>query len=133
MRGPIDYIILGFEGNNFKGEILEELGNAIDNGTIKVLALVLVSKDSEGNVVVVEADQNEAVIAFIDKLELDNSIVVDDDIEEVGEILENNTSAGFLVLEHLWAVGLKKAIAEAGGFLVADGRIHPEAAVELEN
>lgn len=132
MRGPIDYIIVGFEGNSFEGKILDELKSAEDNSTIRVLALALVLKDNEGNVAAVAADENQAAAAFISKYELDNSIITEDDITEVGEVLENNTSAGLLVVEHLWAVGLKQAIIDAGGFLIADGRIHPEAAQELE-
>jgi hypothetical protein len=50
MRGPIDYIIVGFEGNKFDGSILKALGDAIDKGTIDLVALVLISKDKKGNV-----------------------------------------------------------------------------------
>ena len=34
MRGPIDYIIVGFEGNKFDGSILRAIGDAIDKGVI---------------------------------------------------------------------------------------------------
>ena len=55
----------------------------------------------------------------------------EDDIQEVGELLEDNSSAGLLVIEQLWAKGLKQAIIAANGTLLSEGRIHPEASEEL--
>lgn len=129
MRGPIDYIVVGFEGNNFKGEILRELQAASENGTIAVLALVLVAKDSDGAVTTVELDKNTVSVAS--SFTLNNDLVSEEDVIEVGDVLENNTAAGLLVVEHLWAKGLKEAIINAGGFLITDGRIHPDAMNEL--
>ena len=60
-------------------------------------------------------------------------MVDSDDINEVGDLLETNTAAGFLVVEQLWAIPLKQAIINANGTLLAEGRIHPEAAAELNN
>ncbi len=131
MRGPIDYLIVGFDGNKFTGEILKELQTASDAGIISVLALALVSKDENGVVTTVALDED--TLEVTSSFGLDNTLVSDDDINEVGDVLENNTSAGLLVVEQLWAKGLKQAIVNAGGFLIADGRIHPEAAEELSN
>ena len=41
MRGPIDYIVVGFVANNFKGEILKELTTSVDKGVIAVLDIAL--------------------------------------------------------------------------------------------
>ncbi len=35
--------------------------------------------------------------------------------------------AGFLIIEQLWAKGLKEAIINAGGMLLNDGLVHPDA------
>lgn len=131
MRGPIDYLIVGFDGNKFTGEILRELQAASDAGIISVLALALVSKDENGVVTTVALDED--TLEITSSFNLDDTLVSDDDVSEVGELLENNTAAGLLVVEQLWAKGLKQAIVNAGGFLIADGRIHPEAAEELSN
>lgn len=131
MRGPIDYLIVGFDGNKFTGEILRELQTASDAGIISVLALALVSKDENGVVTTVALDED--TLDITSSFNLDDTLVSDDDVSEVGELLENNTAAGLLVVEQLWAKGLKQAIVNAGGFLIADGRIHPEAAEELSN
>lgn len=127
MRGPIDYIVVGFEGNNFTGEILEELRNVTAQGTIAVLDLAMIVRDGEGNVASVEiTDLGDLGTG------LESGLITEEDVAEIGEILEDNSSAGLLVVEQLWAKGLKQAIGNANGTLLLEGRIHPEAAQELE-
>lgn len=135
MHGPIDYIIVGFEGNKFDGSILKAIADAIDKGIIGLIALALVAKDSEGNIKKVNiADLgDEYAVEFVEKYKGNDKLVGQDDIEEVSDLLENNTSAGLLVIEQLWAIPLKKALIKAGGVLVAEGRIHPDAAAEIDN
>ncbi len=134
MRGPIDYIVVGFVGNNFKGEILGELAEATKNGTIAVLDLAVITKDEQENVTKVEisAFGDETKTALQQLGDLSGGLISDEDVDEIGEVLDPNTSAGLLVIEHLWAKGLKQAIINANGVLLAEGRIHPEAAAELE-
>jgi hypothetical protein len=133
MRGPIDFIIVGFEGNKFDGSILKALGDAIDKGIIKLIALGLVVKDKDGKVTKVAVDEaGEAVVAeFAAKYKPEKSDLDADDITEVSDLLNENTAAGILAVEHVWAIPLKQAIIDAGGVLIADGRIHPDAAAEL--
>lgn len=131
MRGPIDYIIVGFEGNNFDGSILKELEKVVKDGTIAVLDLGLIVKNDKGEVASIELGDS-SVAEFVQEQNLESGLISTDDVAEVGELLENNTAAGLLVVEQLWAKGLKKAIINAGGVLVADGRIHPDAMVEID-
>ena len=136
MHGPIDYIIVGFEGNKFDGSILKALEDAIENGIIELVSLALISKDAEGNVstVDVEGFDDAYVIEFTEKYKPSNNDQINqDDIDEVADLIENNCSAGLLVVEHLWAKPLKQALIDANGVLIADGRIHPDSAFELEN
>lgn len=131
MRGPIDYIIVGFTMNNFTGEILKELETATKNKTIAVLALAIIARDNESNVATLKVTDEEAM-KFIADFNLDENLISEEDITEVGELLENNTSAGLLIIEHLWAKGLKQAIINANGVLIGEGRIHPEASKDLD-
>ena len=127
MRGPVDYIVVGFEGNNFTGEILKELQKVTEQGTVAVLDLALIVRDGEGNVASVEITDLGDLGA-----NLESGLITEEDVAEVGEILEDNSSAGLLVVEQLWARGLKQAIVNANGTLLLEGRIHPEAAKEIE-
>lgn len=133
MRGPIDYIIVGFEGNKFDGSILAALAGAIDSGAIALVAASMLTKDEAGTVSIVDITQSgeDFVIDFASKYATDNSLITQDDTDEVADLIENNTSAGLLIVEQLWAKPLKKALIDANGVLVAEGRIHPDAAAEL--
>lgn len=133
MLGPVDYIAVGFEGNNFDGSILSELSKAVDSGAIRVIDLIFIVKDAEGNVLTAEAeDQHEDLRAFVDTFGIDGDLplIAEQDIEKLGESMENDSSAGVLVIEHLWAKGFKKALVDAGGILLAEGRIHPDVVLE---
>ncbi len=135
MRGPIDYIVVGFEGNKFDGSILQALGEAIDKGTIGLVALSFIQKDGEGTVTTlnIETLGDAAIVEFSQKYKTDQNLITEDDINEVSELVESNTSVGLLVIEQLWAKPLKEALINANGVLVAEGRIHPDAAFELDN
>ena len=134
MRGPIDYIVVGFEGNKFDGSILKALTDAIDKGVIAIVALSMISKDSEGNITALDITEsgNDYITEFTQKYAATSSTVDQDDLDEIAELIENNCSAGLLVVEQLWAKPLKEALINANGVLVAEGRIHPDAALELE-
>ena len=135
MRGPIDFIIVEFQGNKFDGSILAELEKATNDGAIDVLDLALLTKDENGEVASLDVTQiDDAVITtFITSNGVTGDLIGDDDLDEAGELLENNTSAGLLIVEHTQAKGLKQAIINANGTLISEGRIHPDAARELDN
>lgn len=133
MRGPIDYIVVGFPGNNFKGEILRELQTASENGTISVLDLAIISKDKDGNVLNVELSSiDDPAIQELFPSKTSTGLIGEDDVEEIASVLDENCSAGLLIVEQLWAKGLKKAIYDADGVLLAQGRIDQTAYDELE-
>lgn len=134
MRGPIDYIVLEFAGNQFKGEVLNALTDAVNKKIIDVLDIALIHKDKEGNVTTMELSNvdNELAQAIDLQHKKNVGLITLDDEEEVGELLDLNNSAGILIIEQLWAKDLKKALLNANGKLVSEGRIHPDAAAELE-
>ena len=47
--GPLEYTVIGFEGNNFDGSIADELSRVIDSGVISVVDLVFVGKGEDGH------------------------------------------------------------------------------------
>jgi hypothetical protein len=133
MRGPIDYIIVGFEGNKFDGSILRALADSIDKGIIGLIDLGLVMRDDNDIVSVINISDlgDEYAVEFVEKYKPADSSLSDDDIDEVADLIEKNCAAGLLVIEHLWAKPLKEAIINANGVLLAEGRIHPDAAIEI--
>lgn len=135
MRGPIEYIVVEFIDNKFDGSILAEIEKASDAGIIKVLDLALLSKDENGEVTALSVEDagDEVITTFISSNGVTGDLIGDDDIDEIAEMLENNSSTGILVVEMIWAKPLVESIVNANGILLAEGRIHPDAFEELNN
>lgn len=130
MLGPIDYIVVGFRGNNFDGSVLAELKKAAESGVIRVVDLLFVIKDTDGVVTMAEIqDQHEELREVAKALGHvgDMPLLTEDDVQKIGDKIDVDTSAGVLVIEQLWAKGLKKALLDKGAELLDEGRIHPEA------
>jgi hypothetical protein len=68
--GPVEYIIVGFPGNKFTGEIAPELIDLVESGTIRILDLIFIGKNTDGSVVAFEIDELDAAAGF-DRLEGD--------------------------------------------------------------
>jgi hypothetical protein len=135
MRGPIDFIIVGFKGNTFDGSILKTLLEASKKGIISILGIAIIRKDKDGEVTLMNASQSgdSLVVDMAKQLPASKDIIGKEDIDETADLLQNDTAAGLLIVEQLWAKPLKKALMDANGELIADGRIHPEAAMELNS
>lgn len=135
MRGPIDYVIVGFKDAKFDGSVLGALADALDSGVIALVAFSAIVKDADGTVTALDITEmgDDYVVEFAQKYSVTSDLVDVDDTSEVGDLLEPGEAAGLLVVEQLWAKPLKKAIIDANGFLIADGRIHPDAVNELES
>lgn len=131
MLGPIDYIVVSFKGNNFDGSVLEELAKAVESGVIRVVDILLLIKDKDGEVTMAEIeDQSDDLKEVANIIGHTGSLplLTEADAEKLGSKMDNDTSAGVLVIEQVWAKGLKKALLDKGAELVAEGRIHPDKA-----
>lgn len=131
MLGPIDYIVVGFKGNNFDGSILKELSKAVESGVIRVVDLVFIIKDEDGSVAMAEVQDQHAELKGVAKLlghTDDTPLLTEDDVKKIGAKMDGDTSAGVLVIEQLWAKGLKKALLNKNAVLLDEGRIHPDKA-----
>lgn len=122
--GPIDWLLIEFDGP-FTGEAAGPLLDLVDRGLIRLLDVVLMRKDEEGNVAVVEiSDLPDDEAVHVDIIAAAGSgILGEDDVNEAGAALENDTRAVFLLYENTWAAPFAVAIREAGGILVDSGRI----------
>ncbi len=130
--GPVDFVALEFKGNQFKGEILPEIMNLVNNGVVRVIDMIVVRKDADGKVShqeMQETDKN--VLAVFDPLKAEiNGMIQVEDIEMIGEKLENNCTAAILLFENLWAVKFVQAVENANGRAVMHVRIPHEVVVE---
>jgi hypothetical protein len=126
--GPVDYAIIGFPGNKFRGEIGPAIADLVDAGTIRIIDIAFVGKDADGSVVAMELTELDAdVQAGLEKA----GVVVgglfnEEDLVSAAEELEPNSSAALLVWENVWAREVAQAMRDAGGVLLAFDRLPHE-------
>ena len=121
--GPVEYVIIGFPGNQFKGEIIPALADLVESGTVRILDLVFVMKDVEGNITTAEYGD----LPGMDDLDGEaEGLFNEDDLLVAAERLEPNSSGLLIVWEDTWATPLAVAIRGAGGVILAGERIPHE-------
>jgi hypothetical protein len=126
--GPVDYLIVAFPGNEFRGEIAPALGDLVEAGTIRIIDVAFVGKDAEGNVAAFElTDIDPEVREGFEKAGVEvNGLFNEDDLAAAGEELEPNSSAALLVWENVWAKNVAQAMRDAGGVVLDFERIPHE-------
>jgi hypothetical protein len=94
-----------------------------------VLDLVIVRKDPDGSVEAAElADVDESNVGELAALEADLAMLLaEEDVEEIGTVLEPGSIAAVLVYENRWAGPFASSIRRSGGQLVANGRVATQA------
>jgi Family of unknown function (DUF6325) len=115
--GPVDYMIVAFPGNQFKGEIAPALAKLVESGTIRIIDLAFVGKSAKGDVVAMElTDIDPEVRKGFENAGVEvNGLFNEEDLQAAGEELEPNSSAALLVWENVWAREVAQAMRNAGG------------------
>jgi uncharacterized membrane protein len=123
--GPVEYGVIAFPGNKFKGEIAPALQDLVKSGTIRVLDLAFVLKDKDGNVTGFELEDagSEVMKAFEALSHARDGLINDNDLKEIGAALDPNSSAAVLVWEDVWATKFVEAVRGAGGVVVEIQRV----------
>jgi hypothetical protein len=133
--GPLEYVVLGFEGDRFDGSIADELGKVVDKKIIRIVDLVFVQHDAEGNTTILELDNKDdpRFAQFAPLLGDRMALFTPDDLEEIADAMPANTAGLIVLFEHRWAEDLKDALAAAGGFLVGRTVVPPEVLAEVSS
>ena len=123
--GPVEYIAIAFPGSKFSGAIVPAIKELQDSGIIRVLDLVIISKDGDGNVTAVElseaSPEQKATLAVLG-IESKN-LLGQEDVDDIGGALDPNTTAGLMIWENVWAAKFAQSLRDADGILIANGRI----------
>ena len=149
--GPVQLLAVGFDPDaRFEGRIMDELANLERHETIRILDLLFVGKDAETGDLLALDYQGEELGAIVgallgfefegeqppDMSEIEGHAfgLSEREIQKIAASLHPGSSAGFLLIEHVWARDLKRAIRDAGGFPLGEGFLTPEtlAAVATE-
>ena len=123
--GPVDYALIVFPGNQFRGEIAPAIADLVENGTVRVIDIAFVTKDEAGEIAALEiTDLDPAVREGLTAAGVhDGGLFSDEDLMSAAADLEPNTSAALLVWENVWAARVAQTIRNAGGVMVAFDRI----------
>ena len=148
--GPVQMLIVGFDDPKFQGEVLEEFKRLKDADIIRLIDLVVVKKDEEGNIETLhtsDLDEDAALefgavagaliglgyageegaeagaMAGAEAM-ADGQVFDDDQVWYAADAIPNGTAAGVALIEHRWAIPLRDKIAKAGGMTLADEWIH---------
>jgi hypothetical protein len=126
--GPVEYMIVAFPGNKFRGEIVPALQELVDSQTIRIIDLTFVAKDEDSNVATFEvSDLDPDVQSALENVgATPTGLFNEDDLMAAAEQLEPNSSAALLVWEDLWAARLADAVRNADGVLVDIQRVPHE-------
>ena len=129
--GPVEYLIIAFPGNQFRGEIAPALAELIDRRTVRVLDLLFIRKDADGTTTVFEFDQLEEVGHFAALDGEAGGLFRDEDVDLAADTLEPDSSALLLLWEDTWAAPLAKAVRAAGGVIVDGARVPHDVVQEV--
>jgi Family of unknown function (DUF6325) len=129
--GPVDYIVVEFpEGaSNFTGAMVEELVALVDAGTIRVIDVLILTKDEDGTVGATELSHVEQ-LGELEALENELAeLLAAEDVVHLAAAMEPGSTAGVLIWENLWAAPFAAAARRSGGQLIANGRIPIQAII----
>jgi hypothetical protein len=129
--GPVDYIVVEFPAgaSNFTGEMAKELLALVDSGTIRVIDILILTKNADGTVEPMEFS-DVAELGELQKVEAQLAeLLAEDDVVNLAAAMEPGSTAGVLIWENLWAAPFASAARRSGGQLIANGRIPIQAII----
>ena len=148
--GPVQLLIVGFAGGEFKGEIASVLADLRERDVIRLIDMGFVRKDEDGLITMIEhsdlsqdetiefgatvgaligmgaAGEEGAEAGAIAGAEaaLDHGMI-EDQVWYIADEIPEGTAAAIALIEHRWAIRLRDAIGNAGGVPLADSWLHP--------
>src|SRR6266496_5027507 len=129
--GPVDYIVVEFPAgaSNFTGEMAKELIALVDAGTIRVIDVLILTKNEDGTVEAMELSDIEELGALQAVEAQLAELLAAEDVEHLAAAMEPESTAGVLIWENLWAAPFAAAARRSGGQLIATGRIPIQAII----
>ncbi len=142
--GPMQLLVLGFEGGEFRGEALAELTRLAEHDIVRLVDALVVRKDDDGNVELLEIAQElggggepGVLVGRLTGLTVEADADDEpgfaaeqlgdmaDDVWYVADAIPAGTAAAVALLEHRWAIPLRAALQGAGGQLLDEAWVHP--------
>jgi hypothetical protein len=123
--GPISYLIVEFPGNKMTGEGFSTLVGLVDQGIIRILDLVFVTRDADGSMrslLLADLDHDGTIdLAVFEGVS--SGLLDQSDFDDAASAITPGSSAGILIFENRWATDFIQALRRGGAQLVAAGYI----------
>lgn len=131
--GPLEYLVIGFDGDRFDGSIATEIQKVVDKGIIRLVDVVFIAREADGDSVIVELSNTDdpRFASFAPLLAQMRALFTPEDLQAIADSLPLGSAGLALLFEHRWAEDIKGAIAAAGGFLVRREVVPPEVLAEV--
>jgi len=129
--GPVDYLVVEFPAgaSNFTGEMAAELVALVDSGTIRLIDVLILTKNEDGTVDAMELSDIDE-LGELQALEAQLAeLLAEEDVEHLAAAMDPGSTAGVLIWENLWAAPFAAAARRSGGQLIANGRIPIQAII----
>jgi hypothetical protein len=126
--GPVGYVVVEFPAgaSSFTGEMAAELRALVDSGTIRMIDVLILTKDAVGATELSDGGELGELRMLESEL---GKVLAGDDAKHLAAAMEPGSTAGVLIWENLWAAPFSSAVRHSGGQLVANGRIPIQAII----
>jgi hypothetical protein len=123
VHGPIDFILIEFDGDGLRGETAAALADLLARGVVRLYDLVAMRREDDGSVTVLEL-ADDAALGGLGAFGGARSGLLDDgDLAEAAAALEPGRTAVLIMFENTWAAPFIAAALREGGTPVASARI----------
>lgn len=119
--GPVELYLVGFEGEAPDAETFAALSDLIDDGVVRVLDFVLVSKSTDGEIIILDVEDSVSSIAGAEPVV--PGLAGEEDVHALADALMPGRSAAIVVLELLFARRLAQDLAASGGSVLRSERV----------
>jgi Family of unknown function (DUF6325) len=141
--GPMQLVVLGFEGGEMRGEALAELARLAEHDIVRLVDALVVRKLEDGSFELIEIAQDlggggemGVLVGRLTGLTAEGegeepaagdtpAEGLEDEVWYVADAIPPGTAAAVALLEHRWAIPLRNALQGAGGALLEEAWVHP--------
>ena len=120
--GPVEFYLIGFEGSRPSDDSIGALLELVETGLIRLLDFVLIEKDADGALNILEASETDDLGLDVTVLHAPG-IAGEEDINEYGGAIPNGSSAALIVAELTYQRELAERFANSGGTLLGYDRV----------
>ncbi len=124
VHGPVDFLLMEFPRSGLTGEAGAALRDLVEQGTVRLYDLTVISKASDGAIDVLElTDPASGAGSFSWFAGARSGLISDSDMAEAAAAMEPDTVAALIIYENSWAIPFVAAAQSSGGEVIASQRI----------